>query len=94
VDRIHVDQDRLRSSRVDRLNGGDERVRHGDHLSPRRHPERDQSKLNGDGAVADTDAVIGSAELSEAALEVLDIGPERELSRCPKTFEGSQRIGA
>ncbi len=45
--RVHVDEDRLRSAPADRLGGGDEGVRHGDHLVPGPDPKPEQGQPRG-----------------------------------------------
>ena len=76
--RVHVHEDRFRPAPADRLGGGDEGVRHGDHLVPGPDPKAQQGQPEGVRAAADPGGELRPAERGELLLELGDERAARE----------------
>src|SRR5512140_3692133 len=68
--RVHVDEDRLRSAPADRLGGGDERVRHGDHFVPGPDSKAEQGCPKGVRAAPHPGGELRPAERGELLFEL------------------------
>jgi hypothetical protein len=88
MDRVDIHEHGLSAGGSDRLDGGDERVRHRDHVRAGLDAERAESEPQRRSAVAHADAVLGAAELRKLLLELLELTPEGELPGVPETLEG------
>ena len=76
--RVHVDEDRLRAAPADRLGGGDEGVRHGDHLVPGPDPKPQQGHPEGVRAAPYPGGELRPAERGELLFELRDERAARE----------------
>ena len=89
-----IDEHRLRASVGNGFGGGDEAVGNGDDLVAGADAEGPKDELEGIGAGADDDGVLGAAEFRPLALEGGDLRPEDELAVAQHSVERRIELGA